>query len=114
MVSKNILEKYQKLKYEIEELIQEYGIKELEASEPEKEIQLKYGEVAVFCDVLDFLSEFTGISKFNHTNASSFRTINDDVWTYAIKFSDFNPENMEETKKHILCVKNGKIIRYKE
>ena len=30
-----------------------------------------------------------------------------------VKFSDFNPSNMEETRKHILCVKNGRIIRYK-
>ena len=30
-----------------------------------------------------------------------------------IKFSDFNPNDMEETRKHILCVKNGKIMRYK-
>lgn len=83
-------------------------------NEPEEEIKLEEGEVAVFCDVLNFLSEFTGISKFKHTNPSSFKTINGNVWTYAIKFSDFNPENMEETKKHILCVRNGRIIRYKE
>ena len=30
-----------------------------------------------------------------------------------VRFSDFNPNDMEETKKHILCVKNGKVIRYK-
>lgn len=29
------------------------------------------------------------------------------------RFSDFNPNDMEETKKHILVVRNGKIVRYK-
>lgn len=30
-----------------------------------------------------------------------------------VKFSDFNPNDVEETRKHILCVKNGKIVKYK-
>ena len=34
-------------------------------------------------------------------------------YNYAIRLKDFNPNDMEETKKHILCVKNGKIVRYK-
>ena len=33
---------------------------------------------------------------------------------YAIRFEDFNPSDMIETRKHILCVKNGKVVRYKE
>ena len=38
----------------------------------------------------------------------------DFVKTYAIRFKDFNPNDMEETRKHILCVKDGKVVRYKE
>ena len=30
-----------------------------------------------------------------------------------IRFSDFNPNDMEETSRHILCVKGGKVVRYK-
>ena len=33
--------------------------------------------------------------------------------SYIIRFSDFNPNDMEETSRHILCVKNGKIVKYK-
>lgn len=35
-------------------------------------------------------------------------------WSYAIRFSDFNPNDMVETKKHVLCVKNGKVVKYRE
>ena len=35
-------------------------------------------------------------------------------YNYAIRLKDFNPNDMEETRKHILYVRNGKIIRYKE
>ena len=31
---------------------------------------------------------------------------------YAIRFEDFNPNDKEETRKHILCVRNGKVVRY--
>lgn len=31
----------------------------------------------------------------------------------AFRFSDFNPD-MDELRKHILCVKNGRIVRFKE
>lgn len=32
---------------------------------------------------------------------------------YVVRLSEFNPNDMEETAKHILCVKNGKVVRYK-
>lgn len=32
---------------------------------------------------------------------------------FAIRFSDFDPNDMENTRKHVLCVKEGKIVRYK-
>lgn len=33
---------------------------------------------------------------------------------HIIRHRDFNPSDMEESRKHILCVKDGKIVRYKE
>lgn len=30
-----------------------------------------------------------------------------------VRFSEFNPNDMEQTRDKVLCVKNGKIIRYK-
>lgn len=35
-------------------------------------------------------------------------------YSFFVRFSDFNPYDMEETRKHILCVRDGKIVRYKE
>ena len=35
-------------------------------------------------------------------------------YEFAIRLKDFDPSNIEETRKKILCVKNGKIIRYKD
>lgn len=85
--------------------------------EPEEEIELEEGEWIIgiqLYDLNDFLegkiygcmSPFQGFG--NRFELSGIST------SYAIRFSDFNPADMEETRRHILCIKNGKIIRYKE
>ena len=58
---------------------------------------------AIFSAVLCEINQF----EVESSNGSEYRV--DKI----IRFSDFNPNDMEETKKHILVVKNGKIIRYK-
>lgn len=85
--------------------------------EPEEEVKLKKGECVIYFDEsqdLDrfdlFLSRFEGVTGSQIVVSTKFPT----EWHYAIRFSDFNPDDMEETRKHILCVKDGKIIRYKE
>ena len=35
-----------------------------------------------------------------------------DYYPYFIRYSDFDPHNMKETMKHILCVNGEKIVRY--
>lgn len=86
--------------------------------EPEEEVKLEKGYIFV-CDRITSLVEewslrnFDGcrngfIQAFNNVKAALFG------WKYAIRFSDFNPNDMEETKKHILYVKNGKVVKYKD
>lgn len=43
----------------------------------------------------------------NHHKVLAQRCLN------VVRFSEFNPNDMEQTREKALCVKNGKIIRYK-
>ena len=63
---------------------------------------------------LDKFSDLT-IGTFSRNNFSHF-CIDEEctVWQFCIKFSDFNPSDMSETRKHILCVKDGQIIEYQK
>lgn len=84
--------------------------------EPEEEIELKEGEWVICSDnAKNYSSEWTtALVKFDHVCNSLFHAKDYGMWNYVIRLSDFDPNNTEETIKHILCVKNGKIIRYKE
>ena len=92
--------------------------------EPDEEVRLEEGEWVVYIigeddfkkwaigrfDSLD--NPITGERKFQMkpiSERAGFYCVSEKV----IKFSDFNPNDMEATKKHILCVKNGRIVRYK-
>ena len=87
--------------------------------QPYEEVKLEKGEhLYVFNDKRDFPNNLS-FSRFYYATKGSIKTFNGinaihACWNFAIRFSDFNPNDMEETKKHILTVKNGKIIRYKE
>ena len=35
-------------------------------------------------------------------------------WEYAIRFENFDPYNMEQTKKHFLTIRENKVVRCKE
>lgn len=80
--------------------------------EPDEEVKLEEGEYCFFCNYVEDEAELWNLYKIKRTNNEAFDVIGND-FEYAIRFSDFNPYDMEETKKHILCVKNGKIVRYK-
>lgn len=81
---------------------------------PEEKIKLEEEEFLVCFDCMDYFDakDFC-LSPFDCLSLSTVRTKDGNNWGLFIRLSDFNPEDMEETKKHILCVKNGKIIRYK-
>ena len=84
--------------------------------EPVQEIELEEGEKIICSDHIDRLHSGKGsLEDFDGVVNNRFYAKTDFTgYSYAIRFSDFNPNDMEETKKNILCVKNGKIIRYKE
>lgn len=82
--------------------------------DPNEEVKLEKGELIITFDSINDFSFgcFGAIREFSGYELDKFKS-NGVYWCLAIKFSDFNPNDMEETKKHILCVKNGKIIKYK-
>lgn len=85
--------------------------------EPEEEVQLEEGELLVYFEKIKYLEEFDlFLARFDGTTDTLIRVKTECVkkWEFAIRFSDFNPDDMEETMKHILCVKNGKVVRYKK
>ena len=94
------------------------------SKDPEEEVRLEEGECLLAVQGLEKAKKNIGnpgcytvvLYKNIYKYSDDIFRIEDNkgcFWEYVVKFSDFNPNNMEETKKHILCVKNGKIIRYK-
>lgn len=83
--------------------------------EPEEEIKLKEGEWIACSDKIERMqSGQCTMEIFGDIREGGFATKDLDwIYTFCIRFSDFNPSDMEETRKHILCVKNGKVVRYK-
>lgn len=86
--------------------------------EPE-EIELKEGEwiicnddAKLLMDGIGFLTTFSYVDNDTFYTGKSIFVATD--YNYVVKFSDFNPNDMKETRKHILCVKNGKIIKYRK
>lgn len=88
--------------------------------EPEEEIELMEGEWIMVGNLINsLLPEEWMLRAYWRVNTDNIETFNNSScefqhWPCAIKFSNFNPNDMEETRKHILCVKNGKIVRYKK
>lgn len=81
---------------------------------PEEEVELKEGELVFAFDTIDNFEEYMMVLR-------KFLGIYEDTiignsmhWKYCLPFSKFNHNDLEETKKHILCVKNGKLVKYKE
>ena len=81
--------------------------------EPETEVRLEEGEwMMCAAGPYDYANDWA-LRQFVQIRKKAFLTANGGLSSFAIRFKDFDPSNMEETKKNILCVKNGKIIRYK-
>ena len=81
--------------------------------EPDEEVKLEEGECVICFDDMECFnkSQSTSLSLFKYTIRYQFFTIDNQIYKYAIRFSDFNPNDMEETRKHILCVKCGRVVR---
>ena len=81
------------------------------ANEPEEKIALKKGELILCSDSL--LALMDGLGVINH-----FITVGCDSiathpcpYNYCIPMSKYNPNDLEETKKWILRVTNGKLVK---
>ena len=82
--------------------------------EPDEEVRLEEGELIFVDDTIYDDIVLWNFTRFAQVYSSdSFETKFGNIFKFAIRFKDFDPSNMEETKKHILAVKNGKIVRYK-
>ena len=84
--------------------------------EMDEEVRLEEGEKIICSDFIERMNSGKGsLEDFERVVNNRFYSKTDfNGYSYAIRFSDFNPNDMEETKKHILCVKEGKIIKYKD
>ena len=85
--------------------------------DPDEEVKLEAGEWLMASDFISSIKDmFVSACRYSHIRGDRFfldskaRLMD---YKYAIRFSDFNPNDMEKTRKHILCVKNGKVVRYK-
>ena len=84
--------------------------------EPDEEVKLEKGEwLMVETQNNNWVS-----AKYRRPSKLSWNNIDVEFFNghvvsvnKIIRFSDFNPNDMEETKNHILCVKNGKVVKYK-
>ena len=89
------------------------------SDDPDEEVKLEEGECCVFFDDLESFEKIKDLivdifSCRDMTEDAFWQDGEPNLWKFCIRFKDFDPSNMEETKKHILCVKNGRIIRYKD
>lgn len=88
-------------------------------NEPVEEVKLEEGEWVIGANEVTSLLQGVGTTgRYDKIVSEGILKQGSDgipyKYSYAIRFSDFNPNDMEETRKHILCVKNGKVVRYKE
>ena len=82
--------------------------------EPDEEIRLEEGELIFVRNDIDEDIVVWGFTRFAQVyDSKTFKTEYGNTFKFAIRFKDFDPSNMEETKKNTLCVKNGKIVKYK-
>ena len=81
---------------------------------PDEEVRLEEGELIFVDDTISDDIVLWNFTRFAQVSSSdSFATKFGNIFKYAIRFSDFNPNDMVATKAKILCVKNGKVVRYK-
>ena len=83
--------------------------------EPDEEVKLLVTEKVMAHTNNENWLFATHISVFIVENLFNVRLSNgEDIKVKkVVKFSDFNPNDMEATKAKILCIKGGKIVRYK-
>lgn len=90
------------------------------SQEPEEIIEFKEGEFLLCSvDINQIKLGFGTIGTFHGYNYDQVVIKTDTIinhcgFEYFIRFSEFNPSDMEETRKHILCLRYGRVAPYKE
>lgn len=77
------------------------------------------GELNIGDTIVAFDDEDKGINTKLLVDVTRLRSVSVDricteggpIYKYCIPFSQFNPNDMEETKKHVLTVKDGKLVK---
>lgn len=81
-------------------------------NEPEEEIILKKGELIICSDSILCLSEGLGvINDYKEIVGHSITSRNGVGYSYCVPMSKYDPDNLEETSKWILTVKNDKLVK---
>ena len=80
--------------------------------EPEEKITLAVGELILMSDNVNVLSEGRGtVLYYKEIVGKTIISMNRQGYTYCIPISKYNPNNLEETRKWILTVKDGKLVK---
>ena len=85
------------------------------SDEPKRKASIKEGEWMVFCGEPDFDYRddlYVGIFSSADNDTFNLKGCYERFFGYAVKLSDFNPHNMEQTKKHIMYVQGSEIYYY--
>lgn len=79
--------------------------------EQEEEVVLEGGELVYGFDNIEELEDVDMIlGKFKCIEDNSL-FVNDYPFSYCLPFSKFNPDDIESTRKEILTVRNGKLVK---
>lgn len=84
--------------------------------EPEEEVTIKEGDLVYAFDCINRLQEYNiKLGKFErlcqYLDNSGLFYVSGIKWLYCIPFSKFNPDDMEATRKEVLTVRNGKLVK---
>lgn len=100
--------------YEIYEVLPYEGNEDLvgTTNEPDEKITIESDELVYVFNSIDSIDKMIVVlDRINNVTKYGIVVKNSGTWTYCIPFSKFNPADLEATKKEILTVKNGKLVK---
>ena len=86
-------------------------------NKPEEIVDLRGEYIIAFNTLKDINKDNSNgiLCKYRYIIGDGFSVPGEQFsYSYCIKLSDFNPNDIEETRKHILHIKNGNIVKYKK
>lgn len=100
--------------YERYDILPFYGNEHLvgTTNEPEEEIILAKGEFILLSESAINIQKGIGtVLNYSEIVGSAIIATNGNGYSYGIPMSKYNPDNLEETRKWILMVNGGKLIK---